>query len=157
MQCGLRIYQYAVSFSHYSILWGFIFNAQVYFFLGSVPWVLLVACYFESNLILDLINCSFGLATDEVLACYNVKGASGLIMYWKTNCRSNLMFLILCRHLMERSGRSLIVRKLLPWHMLESRVRLPLWPISRIQAWWMKTSDAVQFSFTQRVQRLVIR
>lgn len=54
---------------------------KFFFFFGSVPWVLLVACYFESNLILDLINVSFGLATDEVLACYKVKGASGLIMY----------------------------------------------------------------------------
>ncbi|KAK8353502.1 hypothetical protein V6Z12_A05G162100 [Gossypium hirsutum] len=41
---------------------------------------------------------------------------------------------ILCRHLMERNGRSLIVRKLFLWHMLESRERWLLLPISRIQA-----------------------
>ncbi|KAJ8762998.1 hypothetical protein K2173_023203 [Erythroxylum novogranatense] len=38
------------------------------------------------------------------------------------------------RHLMGRSGRSLIVKRLRHWHMHESRARLPLWLIFKIQA-----------------------
>lgn len=66
-------------------------------------------------------------------------------------------FPYLFRNLMERSGRSSIARKLLPWHMPEFKARQLLSATSRTLAWWMKISDVVQFTSIQRAQRLVIR
>lgn len=72
-------------------------------------------------------------------------------------CHPEPFFFFFFSLLMAKNGRNLTVRR---WHHLlmpESKGKLPLLLISRTLVWWMRTSAAAPYSFTQMALMQEIR